>query len=325
MILPQHRRQAFGVGEQVLRVIVTRVSSRQEDRVEPGARFEESLLFVEEFGFLSRVRQDDFERNPGPMIEIVLLAKFAELRVDEGAVVLHHRRATFMQRSALDRVGSEDHHVAEILFELLERPRIVAVGCRPIADLVPPDRAIGREVGTKAGRQTDGTFGPFDAPQQLAHAKHHAARIVAKNQDGLAMAGVGRNNANVEPFGLVRNGLQVGQKIAWEVGRPIGWNRANAQCDDRSSRFRPATVDRPGHTGSFRDFFREDRRRDLLRGSASSLADHDRGTRQINRVRRGFRDRDRPEQKQTRGSANKRAKHGGPIGGRKKRAGTRQD
>src|SRR5580700_5791309 len=99
----------LGVREQVLRVIVARISSRQEDRVEPWARFEESLLHLEKFGFLSRVRQDDFERNPGPMIEVVLLTQLAELCVNEGAVVLHHRRATFMQRSALDRIGSEDH------------------------------------------------------------------------------------------------------------------------------------------------------------------------------------------------------------------------
>jgi hypothetical protein len=98
------------------------------------------------------------------------------------------------------------------------------------------------------------------------------------------MATVSRNNVNVEPFGLVRNGLQVGQNIGWEVGRPIGWDRVDTQCDDWSSRFRPATVNRPGHTGSFRDFLSEDRRRDFLRGGEFSFADHDRGTRQIDRV-----------------------------------------
>ncbi len=69
--------------------------------------------------------------------------------------VFHHVRLFSLKGNVLDRVGPEDDQIAEILIELLDRPRVPTIRRRPIADLMTADFAIGRQVDGKIGRQRD--------------------------------------------------------------------------------------------------------------------------------------------------------------------------
>jgi len=159
------------------------VAGGEEDGVEPRTRLEEGFLLREEGGFFLGTGQNQLERDPGPVIEIVLLAQLAELRVDQLATVFHQGRRAFVERNALDRVGPENDHIAEVLLELLERPRVVTVGRGPVANLMSADLAIGCKIDREVSGQTDGAAAPFETPQEFARAEHRAPRVVANNQN----------------------------------------------------------------------------------------------------------------------------------------------
>jgi hypothetical protein len=72
------------------------------------------------------------------------------------------------------------------------------------------------------------------------------------------------------------------------VSAPFGRDWISTDRDDGSAfgRVGPAIGDRPFNAGAFLNFLGEDHGRNLLRGSQVAAANHDRGVRQIDSVRR---------------------------------------
>ena len=116
--------------------------------------------------------------------------------------VFHHVRLFPLERNILDRVGPEDDQIAEILIELIDGPRVPAIGRCPIADLVTADFAIGCQLDGKIGRQPDGAVPPLERTQQLADTKHHAARVATCNEHAIGLTAAGSHDANAKPLCL---------------------------------------------------------------------------------------------------------------------------
>ena len=83
----------------------------------------------------------------------------------------------------LDGVGAEDREVADVLLPLREVPGVVRVRLRPVAELVPPDRHLGRGLDPEPVREEHPPARHPQLAEQPADAEEDASGVVAGDED----------------------------------------------------------------------------------------------------------------------------------------------
>ncbi len=135
------------------RMVITRIGAGNQHVVKAWRRREQ----VFEPCKLHRPHRFVFEivvgRRPDPVVEIVLVTRLAQEAVHLATTHLHERiRFVPAEGDILDSVGAEQREIADVLLELLRRPRVPRVIQRTVAKLVTAERVLGRRYHIEIGR-----------------------------------------------------------------------------------------------------------------------------------------------------------------------------
>src|SRR5204862_8337416 len=84
-------------------------------------------------------------------------------------------------RNQFDSIGPEHSKVANVLFPYRQRPSIVRVSLRAIAELMAAQRVLRRSGDGEMVVERDASFAHVHGPQQAADAEQYAARIITGN------------------------------------------------------------------------------------------------------------------------------------------------
>ena len=261
MILGGEFGHSFQMRQQDIRFVFTRITPRHKDRVEAFHLPVKRFLLSKKLDFFCFVRQMDQDRNPDPVIKVVLVAEFGKLEVHLAARILHQRvQGLFLPGDIFHGIGSEDDHLAEVLFELFMCPRIPAVGGVAIANLMSTQRAV-RSLGRLkvSGKRNFALF-PIQVSQQLADGEHGSACIVPGHGHNPGLAVGGGNDPQRKGLGLLRHGFEC------EANFPLpgGGARNGRDGNDGVGPLGPFRADHPIHTCPTRDLFGENRRCNLF-------------------------------------------------------------
>ena len=136
--------------------IIAGITAGKEYGVEPGQSRNRASCSSRAPCPFRRVLEIEVGRGPNPIVHFVAGADFAELAVHHRTRYRHVRTfAVVLERDALNAVRAEQGQFADVLFELLFVPAVVAVGRVPIAELMAANGQGGRggevEMGWNAG------------------------------------------------------------------------------------------------------------------------------------------------------------------------------
>lgn len=186
MIAPQVGRLLLEQRHEQLRWRLSRIASRNEDGINSRQLPEDLAPFTQRELDRRRIAIVLVEcRIPDPDIETILITDPRHL--DHHA----HRRQRKMGtvtvvigpwRHQLDRIGSPDRQIANILLPHRDIPGIIGVGLRSVAELMAPQRILWRGGYIEWDGQRDTIRRHFESPQQMADPKENSTRIVAADR-----------------------------------------------------------------------------------------------------------------------------------------------
>ena len=160
----QDLRFLFQQRHQKLRLRVAGIAARHKNRVDARQLLKHFAPFLQREVHCFRIRVIFVQRRiPDPNIQTVLVQQARHFH-------------------QLGRVGSEDSEIADILFPKRDRPSVIRIGFRTIAELVAAQRVLRRGGDVQIVRDGDLSTTHVHLAQQPANPEQHAPRVVGGNR-----------------------------------------------------------------------------------------------------------------------------------------------
>src|SRR5262245_27358598 len=182
-LLFQQRHQKF-------RLRVAGVAAGDQDRVNARQLFEDLAPFIQSELDCFRIAVIPIERRiPNPYVQPIFIAdaRYADHRVDLWQWKMRTVGGVIgTRRNQLNGVRAKDGQVAYVLLPHRQRPAVVGIGLRAIAELMPAQRVFRRRNDVEAVGQGDLALRHPQRAQQAADAEEYAARVIASDRDRIA-------------------------------------------------------------------------------------------------------------------------------------------
>ena len=174
----------------------------------------------------------------------------------------------------LDGVGAEDGEVADVPLPLREVPGVVRVRLRPVAELVPADRHLGRGLDPEPVREEHPPARHPQLAEQPADAEEDASGVVAGDEDHRPFP------SRPDPIAFRLPLTAALRERLGKVLREGLEGRRRADGDHGRAVLRPGLVDLPAHLRP-RLHLLDQHGHGLALGPGEALRDHDDGLRQV--------------------------------------------